>query len=84
MVEDGEAQRAAYVEEQRVIQEQAAQAECERQGLWVDSRIAVCSSMNIPALSSKVLVRRLARDQVKANSQQEGHEVWNLETQLDL
>ncbi|OBT70708.1 hypothetical protein VF21_10275 [Pseudogymnoascus sp. 05NY08] len=32
MVEDREARRAAYVEEQRVIQEQAAQAERERQG----------------------------------------------------
>ncbi|OBT70693.1 hypothetical protein VF21_10394, partial [Pseudogymnoascus sp. 05NY08] len=33
MVEDREARQAAYVEEQRVIQEQAAQAERERQGL---------------------------------------------------
>ncbi|KFZ23509.1 hypothetical protein V502_02010, partial [Pseudogymnoascus sp. VKM F-4520 (FW-2644)] len=61
MVEDGEAQRAAYVEEQRAIQEQAAHAERERQGQgqWVDSGINVpSSSISIPALSSEVLVLR--------------------------
>ncbi|KFZ23104.1 hypothetical protein V502_02418 [Pseudogymnoascus sp. VKM F-4520 (FW-2644)] len=59
MVEDREAQQAGYVEEQRAIQEQAAQAECERQGQWVDSRIDVpSSSMSILALSSEVLVPR--------------------------
>ncbi|KFZ23111.1 hypothetical protein V502_02410, partial [Pseudogymnoascus sp. VKM F-4520 (FW-2644)] len=59
MVEDREAQRAAYIEEQRANREQAAQAECKSQGQWVDSRIDVpSSSMSIPALSSEVLVPR--------------------------
>ncbi|KFZ18997.1 hypothetical protein V502_03894, partial [Pseudogymnoascus sp. VKM F-4520 (FW-2644)] len=61
MVKDREAQWAAYVEEQRAIQEQAAHAERERQGQgqWVDSGINVpSSSMSIPALSSEVLVLR--------------------------
>ncbi|OBT81152.1 hypothetical protein VE02_10082 [Pseudogymnoascus sp. 03VT05] len=59
MVEDREARQAAYVEEQRVIQEQAAQAERKRQGLWVDSGINVpSSSMNILVPSSEVLVPR--------------------------
>ncbi|KFY66798.1 hypothetical protein V496_01920, partial [Pseudogymnoascus sp. VKM F-4515 (FW-2607)] len=144
MVEDGEARRAAYVEEQRVIQEQAAQAERERQGPWVDSGIDVpSSSRNIPVPSSEVLVpgsvivtspqpftdqditsseeegrpipqsqcssvsfdqgfaadhdpvgesrmfeaqkqqRSQQRWRVEADSQREGHEVWNLETRLD-
>ncbi|OBT79273.1 hypothetical protein VF21_01965 [Pseudogymnoascus sp. 05NY08] len=53
MFEDRETQQAAYVEEQRVIQEQAAQAERERQGPWVDSGINVpSSSIYIPAPSS--------------------------------
>ncbi|KFY69605.1 hypothetical protein V496_00099, partial [Pseudogymnoascus sp. VKM F-4515 (FW-2607)] len=56
IVEDSEARRVAYVEEQGAIQEQAAQAERERQGRWVDSGIDVPnSSMRILALSSEVL-----------------------------
>jgi superfamily II DNA helicase RecQ len=67
MVEDGEARRVAYVEEQRVIQEQAAQAERERQGRWVDSGIDVpSSSMSIPA--PPLLIGVLVEGQVAFHS----------------
>ncbi|KFY26455.1 hypothetical protein V493_04079, partial [Pseudogymnoascus sp. VKM F-4281 (FW-2241)] len=83
MVKDGEARQAAYVEEQRVIQEQAVQAERERQGWWVDSGIDVpSSSMNILAPSSEVLVTgsvvvtspQLLTDQ-DITSSEEGHSI---------
>ncbi|KFY64947.1 hypothetical protein V496_02911 [Pseudogymnoascus sp. VKM F-4515 (FW-2607)] len=45
-----ERRRAAYVEEQTAVLEEAAQAERERQGRWMDSGINVpSSSMYIPA-----------------------------------